>query len=173
MRTCQVTYVFLVGARFWYGVPRVDHNDKSGATFVFHIVMQIGNQSKCRSLLQTGIIMKSMFGSQKWIGSNCFTLCTSWFSRNRLFPLVCSLKDCMAYLHYSENHHGGFCEQGLFFFSFREGGVRLEPENSIVMFYTSKTVIGRFWSVKFRAQVIDQWETRVEYKNIWRDPLSW
>lgn len=100
MRTCQVTYVFLVGARFWYGVPCVDHNGKSGATFVFHIVMQIGNKSKCRSLLQTSIIMKSIFGSQKWIGSNCFTLCTSWFSRNRLFPLVCSLKDCIAYLHY-------------------------------------------------------------------------
>ena len=44
--------------------------------------------------------MKSLCGSQKWIGSNCFTFCTSCFSRNRLFPLVCSLKDCMAYLHY-------------------------------------------------------------------------
>lgn len=51
--------------------------------------------------------------------------------------------------------------------------MRLEPENSIVMSYTTETMIGCFWSVKFRAQVIDQWETRVGYKNIWRDPLSW
>lgn len=43
------------------------------------------------------------------------------------------------------------------------------PKNSI---YTTQTMIGCFWYVKFRAQVINQWETRREYKNFCRDALS-
>ena len=111
MRTCQVIYVFLVGARFWYGVPCVDHNDKSGAVFVFHIVMQIGQQVKMSIIVANQHNNEIIVCLSKINWLKLFHFLYELIFQEPSFP-PCLLPERLHGLFalQMKNHHGGYCE---------------------------------------------------------------